>query len=90
MEEGSLSPEVRFLLQGLVNLIFAPWRILGVIVIALAFIPESNENGLLMFFFAGVMLFMWKGPKTGRGYIWAVVLSVVGAGLGLWVLGAGF
>jgi hypothetical protein len=36
-----------------------------------------------MSLFVGAMLLMWEGPKTGRGYLLAVVLFSVAAGLTL-------
>jgi hypothetical protein len=87
MEEGSLPPEVkRTFIGSIINFLTRPWRILAVLLTVLAFSPDSDENGLIMFIGIAVILFLWDGPQTLRGYIIAVVISVLASVFALWLM----
>jgi hypothetical protein len=84
MEEGSLLPELRSLLQGVIHLLFAPWRIFAVLLVISSFSNDFDETGFISAIGTAILLFIWDGPKTMRGYIIALVISVAASGLLFW------
>jgi hypothetical protein len=86
MEEGSLPPELKSLLRGVIHLLFAPWRIFAVLLVISSFFDDFDETGFISAIGTAILLFIWDGPKTMKGYIIAVVISITATGLLIWAM----